>query len=125
MPSAVTLRTDFSASELRRQAKRSKEHVRQPLRDEPVDKASAAWGEPILGGPKKSPLEANETLSSYSSRFSAHLRLYGFVIGIVSGDDVDHGFPVLGLQLILLSSIMRSRRLIAFHHATLPSRSPQ
>jgi hypothetical protein len=29
-----------------------KEHVRQPLRDEPVDKLSAAWGEPILGEPK-------------------------------------------------------------------------
>jgi hypothetical protein len=61
------------------------------LRDEPVGKVSAAWREPILGGPKKSPLEANETLSSYSSRFSAHLRLYGFVIGIVSGADVAHG----------------------------------
>jgi hypothetical protein len=40
--------------------------------------------------------------------------LYGFVIGIVSGADVAHGFPVLDLQLILLSSIIRSRRLIAF-----------
>ena len=79
----------------------------------------------FLGDQKKSPLEANETLSSYSSRIWVHLRLYGFVIGIVSGADVAHGFPVLGLQLILLSSIMRSRRLIAFHHATLPSRSPQ
>jgi len=29
-----------------------KEHVRQPLRDEPLDKPSAAWGEPILGDPK-------------------------------------------------------------------------
>ena len=32
-----------------------KEHVRQPLRDEPVDKPSAAWGEPILGDPKNLP----------------------------------------------------------------------
>jgi hypothetical protein len=71
-----------------------KEHVRQPLRDEPVDESSAAWGEPDSWGSKKSPFQANETVSSYSSRFSAHLRLYGFVIGIVSGANVAHGFPL-------------------------------
>ena len=125
MPSAVTLRTDFSASELRGQAKRSKEHVRQPLRDEPVDKASAAWGEPILGRPKNLHSKQAKLFRATRQDFRPHLRLYGFVIGIVSGAGVAHGFPVRGPQFILLSSIMRSRRLIAFHHATLPSRSPQ
>src|SRR6266849_5216410 len=72
-----------------------KGHVRQPLRDEPVDKPSAAWGEPILGDQKNLHSKQTKLLSSYSSRFSAHLRLYGFVIGIVSGADVAHGFPVL------------------------------
>ena len=125
MPSAVTLRTDFSASELRRQAKRSKEHVRQPLRDEPVDKASAAWGEPILWGTKKISTRSRRNSFELLVKIFSAPPMYGFVIGIVSGADVAHGFPVRGPQFILLSSIMRSRRLIAFHHATLPSRSPQ
>src|ERR1700687_5520217 len=87
---------DFSPCVISKSYVWQKEHVRQPLRDEPVDEPSAAHGaNRFLEDSKKSALQTNETVSSYSSRFSARLRLYGFVIGIVSGADVAHGFPVL------------------------------
>ena len=63
-------------------------------------------------------------IERYWSRFSAHLRLYGFVVGIVSGADVAHGFQCWSADhLVVLDHvlaqplIMRRFRLNLFSNA--------